>query len=226
MPESTDEKKRERRAAAAEIDEMLNSVEYNAEEMVDNNTLVFENEKREREITEAEEMRAKTAGATSKELIESALGLYASRHTEVDYLRLKTKADINTFTKILCQIEINEEAIGLVMKELKYNDGANPNLLKSLSDLQKTEIELWKMKANYLATIESSLKQVSSDIEMEECTDAEAEPEDTGVARVRSSRDLMRLIGTAAETLKLQASQGTGSETDSGGGEGADTTLF
>lgn len=204
-----DEEKRRRRAEADNVQSILTDFASGlADDIVGDNTLVFgtndeEALRRLREEQEQEEReRTEMANQSAKDLIDSALQLYAKKTSGIDYVQLKSKADINTFTKILYQIEVNEEAIRFVMREIRNGD-VNINLLKCLSDLQKTEIELWKIKSQYLTSMEASFKQITSDVEMDNAVevDAEDEGEATGTAKIRSSRELMRLISEASANV-------------------------
>ena len=115
--------------------------------LVDDNTLVFDNTiseedlQRMKEEAEREEMeRTEAAKQSAKDLIDSALELYAKNINNIDYVQFRAKADTNTFTKILYQIEINEEAIRLIMNDMRHSgNGANINLINCLCNLQKVE---------------------------------------------------------------------------------------
>ena len=204
-----------RRNEANNIATMLN--EYSAgvvDTFVDDNTMVFNDTAKEEEIQrlKEEQEKADIALATesknsAKNLIESALELYAKKTGEISYVKLKAESDINTFGKILQQIEINEEAIREIMMDMKTGNGVNPNMLRCLSDLQKTEIELWKIKSQYLQEIETSLKQVSSDVEMSEAVELESEDEEPNTAKIRGSRDLMMMLDQAQSKIQEESTQ-------------------
>lgn len=203
----------ERRNEANNIASMLN--EFSAgvvDTFVDDNTMVFDDNLREEEIKrlKAEQEQADIELVTesrksAKKLIESALELYAKKTGEINYVKLKAESDINTFGKILQQIEINEEAIREIVMDMKTGGGPNPNMLRCLSDLQKTEIELWKMKSQYLTEIETSLKQVSSDVEMSEAVELESEEDEVNTAKIRGSRDLMMMLDQAQTKMQEES---------------------
>ncbi len=193
-----------RRAEANDIASMLNDFSAGVVgNFVDDNTMHFDDDtnneeellRLKEEYDKAEYALASESNKSAKNLIESALDLYAKKTGEINYVKLKADSDISTFGKILQQIEINEDAIREIMRSMKL-DGINPNMLRCLSDLQKTEIELWKMKSQYLTEIETSLKQVSSDVEMSEAVELESEDE-VSTAKIRGQRDLMIMLEQA-----------------------------
>lgn len=209
MPNSTEEERRRRRGDAESISVLVD--EFNSgivDGLVDDNTLVFDTESDEelRRLVEEQEKAeiemTNTAKKDAQELIDSALQLYAKKTGDIDYVRFKSKSDINTFTKILYQIEVNEDAIRMIMRELKTG-GVNANLLRNLSDLQKTEIELWRMKSQYLTSMEESLKQVTSDVELDNAVEVES-GEEAQTAKSRSSRDLMKMLDNAQKGILNQ----------------------
>lgn len=209
MPNSTEEERRRRRGDAESISALVD--EFNSgivDGLVDDNTLVFDTESDEelRRLVEEQEKAeiemTNTAKKDAQELIDSALQLYAKKTGDIDYVRFKSKSDINTFTKILYQIEVNEDAIRMIMRELKTG-GVNANLLRNLSDLQKTEIELWRMKSQYLTSMEESLKQVTSDVELDNAVEVES-GEEAQTAKSRSSRDLMKMLDNAQKGILNQ----------------------
>ena len=99
------------------------------------------------------------------------------------------------------------------MRDIKLN-GPNPNLMRCLSDLQKTEIELLKIRSQYLQEIEQSLKQVSSDVEMSEAVELESEEETTS-AKIRGQRDLMIMLEQAKKDSTKQITEITNQENNS-----------
>lgn len=183
--------------------------------LVDDNTLVFDNTisdedlRRLKEEAEREEQeRTEAAKQSAKDLIDSALELYAKNINNIDYVQFRAKADTNTFTKILYQIEINEEAIRLIMNDMRHSgNGANINLINCLCNLQKTEIELWKIKSQYLSSIENTLKQITSDVEMDNAIEAVEDTEETSTAKIRSSRDLQIMLNEVHEKMKNEMLQ-------------------
>ncbi|MBR4624458.1 MAG: hypothetical protein IKO56_02855, partial [Alphaproteobacteria bacterium] len=121
--------------------------------LVDDNTIVFDNtisdedlQRLKEEAEREEQERTEAAKQSAKDLIDSALDLYAKNINNIDYVQFRAKADTNTFTKILYQIEINEEAIRIIMNSMRHNENASINLINCLCNIQKTEIELWKIK--------------------------------------------------------------------------------
>ena len=212
------DEQQQRKNEANNIASMLS--EFSAgviDDYVNDNTMVFNDDNNEEELKRIREEQERAEIALEAEtkksaqnLIQSALDLYAKKTGEIDYVKLKTQSDINTFSKILQQIEINEDAIREIMRELKAS-GPNPNMLRCLSDLQKTEIELWKMKSQYLTEIETSLKQVSSDVEMSEAVELENEDE-VNSAKIRGSRDLMMMLDQAQ--AKMQETQNSETNTN------------
>lgn len=182
--------------------------------LVDDNTLVFDNTisdedlQRMKEEAEREEMeRTEAAKQSAKDLIDSALDLYAKNINNIDYVQFRAKADTNTFTKILYQIEINEEAIRIIMNSMRHNENASINLINCLCNLQKTEIELWKIKSQYLSSIENTLKQITSDVEMDNAIEAVEDTEEALTAKTRSSRDLQIMLTEVHEKMKNEMLQ-------------------
>jgi len=216
------EEQRHRRDQANEIANMLN--EFSAgvvDNFVDENTMVFDNKAEEEELQrlkdeqeKAEVALATTSKNSAQELIDSALQLYAKKTGDISYVKFKAKSDVNAFGKILQQIEINEDAIREIMRDIKLN-GPNPNLMRCLSDLQKTEIELLKIRSQYLQEIEQSRKQVSSDVEMSEAVELESEEETTS-AKIRGQRDLMIMLEQAKKDSTKQITEITNQENNSG----------
>lgn len=190
--------------------------------LVDDNTLVFDNTiseddlQRMKEEAEREEMeRTEAAKQSAKDLIDSALELYAKNINNIDYVQFRAKADTNTFTKILYQIEINEEAIRLIMNDMRHSgNGANINLINCLCNLQKTEIELWKIKSQYLSSIENTLKQITSDVEMDNAIEAVEDTDEALTAKTRSARDLQIMLTEVQERMKREQLEATKNEID------------
>lgn len=190
--------------------------------LVDDNTLVFDNTiseedlQRMKEEAEREEMeRTEAAKQSAKDLIDSALELYAKNINNIDYVQFRAKADTNTFTKILYQIEINEEAIRLIMNDMRHSgNGANINLINCLCNLQKTEIELWKIKSQYLSSIENTLKQITSDVEMDNAIEAVEDTDVALTAKTRSARDLQIMLTEVQEKIKREQLEATKNEID------------
>ena len=215
------DEQRHRRDQANEIASMLN--EFSAgvvDNFVDENTMVFDNKAEEEELQrlkdeqeKAEVALATTSKNSAQELIDSALQLYAKKTGDISYVKFKAKSDVIAFGKILQQIEINEDAIREIMRDIKLN-GPNPNLMRCLSDLQKTEIELLKIRSQYLQEIEQSLKQVSSDVEMSEAVELESEEETTS-AKIRGQRDLMIMLEQAKKDSTKQITEITNQENNS-----------
>lgn len=220
-----DDKVKSRHEDANRVDEFLN--EFNSglvDGLVEDNTLVFDNSLSDEEIqrlkeeAEREEMeRTEAAKKSAKDLIDSALELYAKNINNIDYVQFRAKADTNTFTKILYQIEINEEAIRLIMNDMRNSgNGANINLINCLCNLQKTEIELWKIKSQYLSTIENTLKQITSDVEMDNAIEAveDNENEEALTAKTRSARDLQIMLTKVQEKMKDEMLEVNKTKTD------------
>lgn len=192
------------------------------DDLVDDNTLVFDNTiseedlQRMKEEAEREEMeRTEAAKQSAKDLIDSALELYAKNINNIDYVQFRAKADTNTFTKILYQIEINEEAIRLIMNDMRHSgNGANINLINCLCNLQKTEIELWKIKSQYLSSIENTLKQITSDVEMDNAIEAVEDTDEALTAKTRSARDLQIMLNEVQERIKREQLEETKNEID------------
>lgn len=190
--------------------------------LVDDNTLVFDNTiseedlQRMKEEAEREEMeRTEAAKQSAKDLIDSALELYAKNINNIDYVQFRAKADTNTFTKILYQIEINEEAIRLIMNDMRHSgNGANINLINCLCNLQKTEIELWKIKSQYLSSIENTLKQITSDVEMDNAIEAVEDTDEALTAKTRSARDLQIMLTEVQERIKREQLEANKNEID------------
>lgn len=209
-----DDETKRRKADADEAERFVNEFDGGiAGNIVDDNTLVFDNSISAEEIEkirEAEEARERElveeANRSAQDLIESAKKLYGSNIGELDYVKFKTKADSNSFTKILYQIEINEEAIRMVMSDLRSVTGpARVMMFKNLSDLQKTEMELLKTKAQYLETIEKSLKQITSDVEMDNAIELEeGQDSEQGqlTAKMKGQRELNKMLEQAMEEMK------------------------
>ena len=209
-----DDETKRRKSEADEAERFLNEFDGGiAGNIVDDNTLVFDNSISAEEIEkirEAEEARERElveeANRSAQDLIESAKKLYGSNIGELDYVKFKTKADSNSFTKILYQIEINEEAIRMVMTDLRSVTGpARVMMFKNLSDLQKTEMELLKTKAQYLETIEKSLKQITSDVEMDNAIELEeGQNSEQGqlTAKMKGQRELNKMLEQAMEEMK------------------------
>ena len=190
--------------------------------LVDDNTLVFDNTiseedlQRMKEEAEREEMeRTEAAKQSAKDLIDSALELYAKNINNIDYVQFRAKADTNTFTKILYQIEINEEAIRLIMNDMRHSgNGANINLINCLCNLQKTEIELWKIKSQYLSSIENTLKQITSDVEKDNAIEAVEDTDEALTAKTRSARDLQIMLTEVQERIKREQLEANKNEID------------
>lgn len=189
--------------------------------LVDDNTLVFDNTiseedlQRMKEEAEREEMeRTEAAKQSAKDLIDSALDLYAKNINNIDYVQFRAKADTNTFTKILYQIEINEEAIRIIMNSMRHSENASINLINCLCNLQKTEIELWKIKSQYLSSIENTLKQITSDVEMDNAIEAVEDTDEALTAKTRSSRDLQIMLTEVQERMKREQLEVTKNEID------------
>lgn len=182
--------------------------------LVDDNTIVFDNtisdedlQRLKEEAEREEQERTEAAKQSAKDLIDSALDLYAKNINNIDYVQFRAKADTNTFTKILYQIEINEEAIRIIMNSMRHNENASINLINCLCNLQKTEIELWKIKSQYLSSIENTLKQITSDVEMDNAIEAVEDTEETLTAKTRSSRDLQIMLTEVHEKMKNEMLQ-------------------
>ena len=189
--------------------------------LVDDNTLVFDNTiseedlQRMKEEAEREEMeRTEAAKQSAKDLIDSALDLYAKNINNIDYVQFRAKADTNTFTKILYQIEINEEAIRIIMNSMRHSENASINLINCLCNLQKTEIELWKIKSQYLSSIENTLKQITSDVEMDNAIEAVEDTDEALTAKTRSARDLQIMLTEVQERMKREQLEATKNEID------------
>lgn len=188
--------------------------------IVDDNTLVFaENdeetlrkarEAREKEIMERVGLAKKEAEA----IVSSAKDLYGKSASDVSYVQFKAKADADSLGKILFQVEQTEDVIKVIADAILCGD-INPNLVKCFSDLQKTEMELLKTKNLYLTSIESSFKQITTDVEMTAAIEVESEDEnEVSSAKTRSSRDLQRLLEIAAEKVKEARSEGGDTDGD------------
>jgi hypothetical protein len=209
-----DEEAKRRKSEADEAERFLDEFDSGiAGNIVDDNTLVFDNtisqedlEKRREAEEERERELVEEASRSAQDLIDSVKNLYGSNIGELDYVKFKTKADANSFTKILYQIEINEEAIRMVMSDLRDVTGsARIMMFKNLSDLQKTEMELLKTKAQYLASIEASLKQITSDVEMDNAIEIEENPDGTQgqlTAKMKGQRELNKMLEQAMEKMK------------------------
>lgn len=206
-----DSESKRRHSEADEAERFVNEFSDGiAGDIVEDNTLVFDSTPTEEEIMRRrleEEMmdkeRKKDAERSAEELVESAKKLYGSNISDLDYVKFKTMADINSFTKILYQIETNEEAIRMVMQDMRDVTGAARLMMfKNLSDLQETEMKLLAAKSKYLASLEASLKQISSDVEMDNAIEVDA-PENDGriTAKMKGGRELNRMMEQAMESM-------------------------
>lgn len=205
----SESKRRHSEADAAErfVNEFSDGI---AGDIVEDNTLVFDSTPTEEEIMRRrleeemmDEERKNDAKRSAEELVESAKRLYGSNISDLDYVKFKTMADINSFTKILYQIETNEEAIRMVMQDMRDVTGAARLMMfKNLSDLQETEMKLLAAKSKYLASLEASLKQISSDVEMDNAIEVDA-PENDGriTAKMKGGRELNRMMEQAMESM-------------------------
>lgn len=189
--------------------------------LVDDNTLVFDNtiseedlQRMKEEAEREEQERTEAAKQSAKDLIDSALDLYAKNINNIDYVQFRAKADTNTFTKILYQIEINEEAIRIIMNSMRHSENASINLINCLCNLQKTEIELWKIKSQYLSSIENTLKQITSDVEMDNAIEAVEDTDEALTAKTRSARDLQIMLTEVQERMKREQLEATKNEID------------
>lgn len=189
--------------------------------IVDDNTLVF-TANDEETIRKAKEERLKEATQKTliakkdaQDLVNSAKDLYSKSSTDIDYIKFKANADANSLGKILYQIEVTEEAITTVVNAINEGD-TNTNLFKCLTDLQKTMMELLKTKNMYLTTIEDSFKQLTNDVEMSSAVEVESEAEDTvNTVKLKSSRDLMKMIEEAKNQQMNQKNQNITNEKES-----------
>jgi len=176
--------------------------------IVNDNTLVFNKEdaeavkKAKEERLKAAEEQTLIAKKDAQDLVNSAKELYSKTGDNVEYIKFKANADANSLGKILYQVEVTEDAIRTVMDAIKDGDN-NTNLFKCLTDLQKTMMELLKTKNLYLTSIEESFKQLTNDVEMSSAVEVEGEDEpDTQTAKVKSGRDLMKLINAATNKIE------------------------
>lgn len=210
-----DDNARRRHEDADKVSEFLD--DFNSgivDGLVDDNTLVFDNtiseedlQRMKEEAEREEQERTEAAKQSAKDLIDSALDLYAKNINNIDYVQFRAKADTNTFTKILYQIEINEEAIRIIMNSMRHSENASINLINCLCNLQKTEIELWKIKSQYLSSIENTLKQITSDVEMDNAIEAVEDTDEALTAKTRSSRDLQIMLTEVQERMKNEMLQ-------------------
>lgn len=206
-----DSESKRRHSEADEAERFVNEFSDGiAGDIVEDNTLVFDSTPTEEEIMRRrleeemmDEERKNDAKRSAEELVESAKRLYGSNISDLDYVKFKTMADINSFTKILYQIETNEEAIRMVMQDMRDVTGAARLMMfKNLSDLQETEMKLLAAKSKYLASLEASLKQISSDVEMDNAIEVEApENGDQITAKMKGGRELNRMMEQAMESM-------------------------
>lgn len=206
-----DSESKRRHSEADEAERFVNEFSDGiAGDIVEDNTLVFDSAPTDEEIMRRrieeerlDEERKNDAKRSAEELVESAKKLYGSNISDLDYVKFKTMADINSFTKILYQIETNEEAIRMVMQDLRDVTGAARLMMfKNLSDLQETEMKLLAAKSKYLVSLEASLKQISNDVEMDSAIEVEA-PENGGqvTAKMKGGRELNRMMEQAMESM-------------------------
>lgn len=206
-----DSESKRRHSEADEAERFVNEFSDGiAGDIVEDNTLVFDSTPTDEEIMRRrleeemmDEERRNDAKRSAEELVESAKRLYGSNISDLDYVKFKTMADINSFTKILYQIETNEEAIRMVMQDMRDVTGAARLMMfKNLSDLQETEMKLLAAKSKYLASLEASLKQISSDVEMDNAIEVDA-PENDGriTAKMKGGRELNRMMEQAMESM-------------------------
>ena len=217
-----DDDARRRHEDADKVSEFLD--DFNSgivDGLVDDNTLVFDNtiseedlQRMKEEAEREEQERTEAAKQSAKDLIDSALDLYAKNINNIDYVQFRAKADTNTFTKILYQIEINEEAIRIIMNSMRHSENASINLINCLCNLQKTEIELWKIKSQYLSSIENTLKQITSDVEMDNAIEAVEDTDEALTAKTRSARDLQIMLTEVQERMKREQLEATKNEID------------
>ena len=194
------------------VDELHDMVAGFADGLIDNivddNTLVFTEadaeaaRKAKEERAREAENKTMAAKKDAQDLVRSAKELYSKTGDSVEYIKFKASADANSLGKILYQVEVSEDAIRAVTDAIQGGD-TNPNMFKCLTDLQRTMMELLKTKNLYLSSIEDSFKQLTNDIEMSSAVEIEGyDEQDTAVAKVNSSRDLMQLIDKAANKIK------------------------
>lgn len=181
--------------------------------IVDDNTLVFTAQDAEAarkarlERAEESKKRSLVAKKAAQDLVDSAKDLYSKYSGDIDYVKFKANANANSLGKILYQIEITEDAISTVMDSIQEGD-TNPNLYRSLTDLQKTMMELLKTKNLYLSTIEDSFKQLTNDVEMSSAVEIEALDEENPTTAIsKNGRELMKLINDTANRIEEEKKQ-------------------
>lgn len=200
---ATEEERRMRQSEADAIENKLKELERSYSTPVENNTLEFDDAllKKEREAREKETAKQiNEAKFDASQIVSSAVELYASSNGDIQYIKSKSRQEISTLEDIMNQIRLNKEAIDNIM-DLIRGGVADNQTYKAFSDLQKTNIELLKMKQASLSKLEESLKQLRSDIEINNAVDAIEEENSKGDLIPRNTRELMKVIEEAQKSI-------------------------
>lgn len=210
---STEQERLERRREADAIESRLRELEQNFNVPVEDNTLAFDDELARKEQEKRERETAKQISEASfdaKQIVSSAVDLYASNNSDVDYIKSKSRQEIATLEDIMNQIRLNKEAIDNIMYVIRGGEADN-NTFKAFSELQKTNIELLKMKQASLLKLEESLKQLRQDVEITNAV--VVDEEDTGGEKSVKSHNARELMKTIEEAQKMVAAGGVENQT-------------
>lgn len=210
---STEQERLERRREADAIESRLRELEQNFNVPVEDNTLAFDDELARKEQEKRERETAKQISEASfdaKQIVSSAVDLYASNNSDVDYIKSKSRQEIATLEDIMNQIRLNKEAIDNIMYVIRGGEADN-NTFKAFSELQKTNIELLKMKQASLLKLEESLKQLRQDVEITNAV--VVDEEDTGGEKSVKSHNARELMKTIEEAQKMVVAGGVENQT-------------